>query len=220
MKPPASAWVAFCLGKNRDRVRSLIQGRNGGIACYEIERVVSIKGEIPSRLDPGWNMLRIENSVPIRFSTEALLDSTVEILHGVTKHHFYTHKDQRELLNQRSCLPPASGIEKTAVLIPITKSAEWWQMAQDERQAHFQRQSADREGHTDIGLRYADKIFRKLYHCRYSETQTPYDFLTYFEFCKSDSGDFMKLLENLRDPKLNPEWSYVTSEFEIWLNPS
>ena len=72
-------------------------------------------------------------------------------------------------------------------------------------------------GHTAIGIRYVDRVFRKLYHSRYTDPPTPYDFLTYFEFNRSDQASFHMLLNELRDTGRNPEWSYVELEYEIWM---
>ncbi len=70
---------------------------------------------------------------------------------------------------------------------------------------------------TAIGLRYADRIYRKLYHSRYIHPPQGFDFLTYFEFPEDLAEDFRALLSNLRDPELNPEWAFVKREIEIWL---
>jgi hypothetical protein len=68
-----------------------------------------------------------------------------------------------------------------------------------------------------IGLAYAGRVFRKLYHSRYLKARLSYDFLTYFEFQERDTEAFKALLTELRDPTGNPEWAYVDFEFEIWM---
>ncbi|MEP6963827.1 MAG: chlorite dismutase family protein, partial [Acidobacteriota bacterium] len=98
--------------------------------------------------------------------------------------------------------------DTTAVLIPIRKSAQWWQMAHDERGHHFHGEA----GHTAIGAPYADKIFRKLYHARYLGSR--FDFLTYFEFPAAEEAAFRALLGELR---ATPEWAYVEEEIEVWM---
>jgi chlorite dismutase len=103
-----------------------------------------------------------------------------------------------------------------AVLIPIGKSEEWWKLAQDQRQAYFQKTDTH-QGHTAIGLKYVDRVFRKLYHSRYLNAALGYDFLTYFEFEDVYEKDFKDLLAELRDTSGNPEWAYVNLEFEIWM---
>ena len=63
-----------------------------------------------------------------------------------------------------------------AALIPIRKSDEWWQLAQDERRTILGEQSR----HISIGLEYLPGVARRLYHCR--EFGEPFDFLTWFEY--------------------------------------
>jgi chlorite dismutase len=138
------------------------------------------------------------------------------IFRGVTQHLQYTTEAQRQQLDSYS-RPEVSPSENTiAVLIPIGKSGEWWGLEQDQRQAHFQKTA--KEGHTTIGLRYVDRVFRKLYHSRYVDPTANYHFLTYFEFYDRYADDFKKLLSELRDATSNPEWNYVNLEFEIWMN--
>jgi hypothetical protein len=137
-------------------------------------------------------------------------------LHGITQSLHYTSEDQRRELDarSRSALEPSSDIN--AVLIPIRKSSGWWQLAEDGRRAHFQS-SVLHEGHTAIGTRYTDRVYRKLYHSRGMNPLTPCDFLTYFEFRRVHQDDFRRLLKELRDVARNPEWSYVELEYEIWM---
>jgi hypothetical protein len=99
-------------------------------------------------------------------------------------------------------------------MIPIRKSAAWWALGQDERQAHFT--PGRRPGHTALGRGFAGRIYRRLYHARYLPGSS-WDFLTYFEFPEAESGTFRELLALLRDPEQNPEWSYVEREHELWL---
>lgn len=95
-----------------------------------------------------------------------------------------------------------------AALIPITKSAAWWALAQDERRAIFEAQSE----HTRIGLDYLPAIARQLYHCR--DLGQPFDFVTWFEYAPEHAAAFDALVARLRR---TPEWSYVTREVDIRL---
>ncbi len=95
-----------------------------------------------------------------------------------------------------------------AALIPITKSAAWWALSQDERRAIFEDQSK----HNATGLRYLPQIARKLYHGR--DLGEPFDFLTWFEFAPEHEGLFDDLVRALR---ASPEWAYVTREVDIRL---
>lgn len=198
----AGTWAAFIATRNPRGDPDLPAG--GRLDRYRVDEVRVLKGDGPA-IDAGWQMARVESSKPIG---PLFWDRRLE---GVTAHLEYTSAAEK------SELARISTGERTprAVLIPITKSAAWWAMAQDERQAHF-RKRATLEGHTAIGQKYSDRIYRKLYHSRYLPG-SGWDFLTYFEFADAHADDFRALLAALRDTAANPEWGFVERESEIWL---
>ncbi len=164
-------------------------------------------------------MFRIESVLPIQPAPSGLKSSKIPIITfwGATQHLHYTSEAQRKELDALSHAEFEPSNETTAVLIPISKSAQWWELAQDSRQAHFHRRGKY-EGHTAIGQKYVDRVFRRLYHSRHvGLSSTPYDFLTYFEFHSAHRDDFTKLLSELRNTVQNPEWAYVEQEYEIWM---
>jgi chlorite dismutase len=93
-----------------------------------------------------------------------------------------------------------------AALIPIRKSAAWWDLAQDERRSILEEQSH----HIGIGMEYLPAISRKLYHCR--DLGEPFDFLTWFEYRPDHIRHFEQLLDRLR---ATVEWRYVEREVDI-----
>ena len=96
----------------------------------------------------------------------------------------------------------------SGVLIPIRKSAAWWDLAQDERRRIFEETSR----HTAIGLEYLPAVARKLHHSR--DLGEPFDFLTWFEFAPQHEAAFDDLLARLRATE---EWKYVEREVDIRL---
>jgi chlorite dismutase len=94
------------------------------------------------------------------------------------------------------------------VLIPIKKSLEWWELAQDERRAIFEEESH----HTAVGMDYLPGVARRLLHCR--DIGEPFDFLTWFEFAPEHTQAFDELLMRMRSSK---EWDYVEREVEVRL---
>ncbi len=129
------------------------------------------------------------------------------VLHGATSNERYVTRPEKEqlLAKQQGLGRPEADC---AVLIPIRKNAKWWAMTQDERRQIFEAQSH----HTQIGLEYLPAIARRLHHCRDLAEAEPFDFLTWFEFAKSDTAEFDKLLVRLR---ASEEWKYVEREVEI-----
>ncbi len=71
------------------------------------------------------------------------------VLRGTTSNTRYTNKSELD-----SLVAQQAGLHRTeatcAALIPIRKTAEWWDMAQDERRAIFEEQSR----HIGIGHEY------------------------------------------------------------------
>jgi chlorite dismutase len=128
----------------------------------------------------------------------------------VTQHLGYQSAAERVELAP----PQPSSKDGHCVLIPISKSEDWWSLAHDERSRAFRDEEP--RGHIRVGRPYASRIFRKLYHSRYVPGSS-WDFLTYFEFPAECAGDFTALLRGLRDTQRNPEWSFVVREVEIWM---
>src|SRR5207245_11805168 len=122
---------------------------------------------------------------------------------------------QRADLNKRSRAELPPGKDTIAVIIPIRKNKDWWALPVDERMAYFQKKG-DKAGHTAIGAKYVERIYRKLYHTRYAVESTDHDFITYFEFERAHTDDFKGLLATLRDPKQNPDSAFVHRECDIW----
>jgi len=105
--------------------------------------------------------------------------------------------------------PPLGRHEATfAALIPIKKSAAWWELTQEERRQIFE----DRSHHIASTLRFLPAIARQLYHSR--DLGGPFDFLTWFEFAPPDASLFEELVAMLRQTE---EWSYVEHEIDVRL---
>ncbi len=114
-----------------------------------------------------------------------------------------------EVTSLRSIQEPLGRVHaRRATLIPIKKSASWWDLAQDERRAIFEEQSH----HTAVGLSYFPAIARQLYHSR--DLAQPFDFLTWFEYAPEFTRAFEDLVAKLRT---TTEWQYVEREVDIRL---
>ena len=129
------------------------------------------------------------------------------VLRGVTGNTRYTTRPElNTLVGVQAGLnrPRAS----SAALIPIRKTAAWWDLAQDERRAIFEEQSR----HIGIGLDYLPAVARRLHHSR--ELGEPFDFLTWFEFAPEDTALFDAMLRRLR---ATAEWGFIDREIDIRL---
>lgn len=134
-------------------------------------------------------------------------DTTSWRLLGTVSNIRYATRDEVAGLRARQ-----EGLERPqatqAALIPIRKSAAWWDLAQDERRAIFEETSH----HTRIGMDYLPAIARRLHHSR--DLGEPFDFLTWFEFAPADAPAFDALLARLRATR---EWDFVEREVDIRL---
>ncbi|WP_431733180.1 chlorite dismutase family protein [Hylemonella gracilis] len=130
-------------------------------------------------------------------------------LRGITSNVRYVEQEEKTALQakQEGLGRPAATF---AALIPIRKSAAWWELTQDERRQIFEAQSQ----HIAIGLRYLPAIARRLHHCRDISEEEPFDFLTWFEYAPEHEAQFDHMLLELRS---SPEWRYVSREVDIRL---
>jgi chlorite dismutase len=146
----------------------------------------------------------------IEIVNEAVLElppGSAWILQSFASNIRYAKRQELTLL--RAIQPPLNRDDAAcAVLIPIKKSAQWWEMAQDERRAIFEEASH----HTAVGLEYLPGVARQLLHCR--DLGEPFDFLTWFEFAPEYAQAFEELLARMR---ASQEWDYVEREVEVHL---
>ncbi len=128
-------------------------------------------------------------------------------LKGIISNLRYTVKAEKE---QLVAIQEDLGRPKAtyAAFIPIKKSTDWWNLAQDERRKIMEESSK----HTQTGLQYLPAIARKLFHSR--DIGEPFDFLTWFEYAPADEEAFEELLYKLRSTE---EWNYIEREVDIRL---
>ncbi len=167
----------------------------GDAGQWRVKRVRAVRGEslpTPSALTIGEGL--------------ASAGPGMWTLRGTASHLRYTTAGERQQLRARQ-----EGLgrpESTcAALLPIRKSAAWWELAQDERRAVYEQGS-----HLPIGLDYLPGVARKLYHSR--DLGEDFDFLTWFEFAPDQEAAFDHMLERLRRCA---EWDFVDREVDIRL---
>jgi len=168
----------------------------GAEGDWRIERIAAVRGE---GLPMAARLARIEGTRPAAAAAWAL--------RGTTSNERYVTRAEKEAL--RAAQPPLGRPDSTrAALIPVRKSAAWWDLAQDERRRILE----ERSRHVSIGLRYLPAVARRLYHCR--DLGEPFDFLTWFEYAEADAEGFEELVGELRR---SPEWEYVEREVDVRL---
>lgn len=164
-------------------------------------RVIEVKSVLGASLEQVERVNMVNDAV-----AEMPLNSSW-ILQSFTSNIRYAQRD--EITTLQAVQPGLNRSQAIcAVLIPIKKSAQWWEMAQDERRAIFEEESH----HTAVGLEYLPGVARRLFHCR--DLGEPFDFITWFEFAPEHTQAFDELLVRMRDSK---EWEYVEREVEVRL---
>src|SRR5947209_10234783 len=102
----------------------------GALGAWRIDRIDAITGA----------PLPIAERLAIVPGTRAPASPGLWTLRGVTSNSRYVEREERTQLNARC--QPLGRIEATrAALIPITKTAAWWDLEQDERRAIFEAKS-------------------------------------------------------------------------------
>src|SRR5262245_59736012 len=177
-----------------DRLVRFVGGKTGiwrvlairlvqGARLPQAERVAVCRGEEPSPVEPQWT------------------------LSGVISNVRYVERPEQQELTLKQA--PLGRSEATrAALIPIRKTAAWWNLTQEVRRNVFENKSH----HIAEGIRYLPSVARQLYHSR--DIGEPFDFLTWFEYAPEHSEAFEELVRTLRNTK---EWRYVDREVDIRL---
>jgi len=175
--------VRFSGGSNTGLWRVLAIHPVSGEALPQVEKIAVYRGSEPSPLEAQWT------------------------LSGVISNTRYVERPEQQDLTLHQA--PLSRSEATrAALIPIRKTAAWWNLTQEERRNIFENKSH----HITEGIRYLPSVARQLYHCR--DIGEPFDFLTWFEYAPQHSEAFEELVRTLRNTE---EWRYVDREVDIRL---
>src|SRR5215813_1133688 len=177
-----------------DRLVQFVGGKTGvwrvlaiypvqGDALLPVERIAVCRGDESSPLESQWT------------------------LSGVISNIRYVERPEQQELTLKQA--PLGRPEATmAALIPIRKTAAWWNLTQEERRNIFEKKSH----HIAEGVKYLPSVARQLYHSR--DIGEPFDFLTWFEYAPEHSEAFEELVRTLRK---TDEWQYVDREIDIRL---
>ena len=173
-------------------------GQSGG---WRVTSIARVKGETLPRV-AALSVIQGE-----AIALPLLPSATSWRLAGVTSHARYVERSEKEALAAvQAGLGRAEATH--AALIPIRKSAAWWELTQEERRKIFE----DKSHHIAASLKYLPAIARQLYHCR--DLGEPFDFVTWFEYAPVDATAFEELVAMLRATE---EWKFVEREVDVRL---
>jgi chlorite dismutase len=175
--------------------------RGGNSGAWQVSSLSPVTGETL----PPVPSLSVTHATAI--SLPLLPSPTSWRLAGVASHVRYVERSEKTAL-----VAVQAGLGRPeatmAALIPIRKSAAWWDLTQEERRRIFE----DKSRHIADSLKYLPAIARQLYHCR--DLGEPFDFLTWFEFAPEHAQAFEELVATLRSTE---EWNYVEREVDVRL---
>jgi hypothetical protein len=125
---------------------------------------------------------------------------------GNAMHNFaYAHR----VLQQPGTLMP------NAFLVPLSKTAAWWDKGWMERHTYFLPRYDDsgrmvNEGHALAAAAGIACLMRRTYKNAVEPAPAgAYDFINYFECADEDVPTFHQVCAALRDVARNPEWRFV-----------
>lgn len=146
---------------------------------------------------------------------------TVEVIEGAIQAPQYTSANVAVWAYEQARAHGNGRVMPNAIILPIRKSAAWWNMPELERHQYFyphhdRRSGRCVAGHAALGRDAAPHIYRRLYHNPLGPGRAgEWDFVTYFECDDDGLPRFDETLEALRDVERNPEWRFV-EEGPMW----
>ncbi len=196
------------------------------------ETIQFLVADTPSAAAPGIHAARYAVQVSGKYRPR-LLEVDAELrrrvgdaadvisIEGAQRAPRYTSADLYEFA-YRPAMARASGrIARNALILPINKTAEWWQRPSLERHTYFYPHvdsgtGIPVHGHARSAQDGITTVFRRLYHNPDGyEREGEYDFITYFECEDTHLETFERIHRALRDTARNPEWRYVR-EGPLW----
>ena len=172
----------------------------GASGSWSVDRISAVVGDSSPRIT------RLE---VVHGQARNLPGGTQWVLRGATSNVRYVNRAEQGSLVAKQ-VAPGRKEAVLAALIPIKKSAAWWELPQDERRKIFEESSH----YIAIGLKYLPAISRRLHHCRELGETEPFDFLTWFDYAPEHLQAFEDLVGNLRATE---EWKFVQREIDIRL---
>jgi hypothetical protein len=146
-----------------------------------------------------------------------LLGPTIEpfVLGGVVRPMRYTGNEMHNFAYTHRILQQPGTVMPNTFLVPMSKTAAWWEKGWMERHTYFLPRYDDvgrmlNEGHALAAAAGIPHLLRRTY----KSTTEPapvgaYDFINYFECTDADVPTFHEVCAALRDVAKNPEWKFV-----------
>ena len=137
------------------------------------------------------------------------------VLGGVVRPKNYTGTAMHNFAYAHQVVQQPGAVMPNAFLVPMRKTAAWWEKDWMERHTYFLPRYDDsgrmlHEGHALAASPGIACLLRRTY--KSSTEPAPagaYDFVSYFECADEDVATFHEVRAALRDVAKNPEWEFV-----------
>ena len=142
-------------------------------------------------------------------------------LDGATRNLRYSSAELAQYSTKGAPSRRSGRASRNAIVMPIRKTAEWWQKTVLERHSYFyphldQTGGHQAKGHAIAAQKGIASLYRRVYHNPDGyERENEFDFITYFECDDQGLPIFDEVLTSLRDVLQNPEWRFV-QEGPVW----
>ena len=199
---------------------------NGGRESATLEMIQLLVNDEPQDCAEGIRSARLVAQVSAKYRPRLdevekdfrrrLGDSArLRTLDGAIQAPRYTSAELHERAYARAVCRQTGAAMPNAIILPMSKSAEWWEMNALERHQYFYPHTSPHghraKGHAVAAEEGVSTIFRRLYHNPNGHQRDgEYDFVTYFECGDDHLPVYDRIIAALRDQKQNPEWCYVT----------
>lgn len=133
----------------------------------------------------------------------------------------YTSAELHDYAYKHAATRRPGRLAGNAFILPVSKTAEWWNKTSLERHAYFYPHvdastGCMVRGHAQTAEDAIATVFRRLYHNPDGYGRSgEFDFITYFECEDEHLETFERVHQALRDTARNPEWRYVR-EGPLW----
>ena len=140
---------------------------------------------------------------------------TPHVLAGAVRPLAYTGQAMFNFSYAERVLQQPAAVTPNAFLVPVSKTAGWWQKDWMERHTYFLPRYDDlgamrSQGHALAAAPGIACLLRRTYKSIAEPAEDgDYDFVSYFECADADVPVFHEVCAALRDTTRNPEWAYV-----------
>jgi hypothetical protein len=141
--------------------------------------------------------------------------STPRVLAGVVRPLGYTGQSMFNFSYGERVVQQPAAVMPNAFLVPVSKTAAWWQKDWMERHTYFLPRYDDAgtmrsQGHALAAAPGIACLLRRTYKSLTEPaTGGDFDFVSYFECADADVPVFHDVCDALRDVTRNPEWAFV-----------